>query len=233
MTIYLLMNECGFDPAKIGFPSLQGCVGVVLQTSTGLFGWHIFGAPKIAELKRMSRQFKTFIENQPGGGTAVKLYGARFRRYRNDWREEMTTIASEIGYSGMIGCYDIGRDGSLTVNDSAYVAFTRDGAKQRCNLIYKRSSKMRYDSGTLQPGTPIGTITPDIEAKAAYAEERGKLKTFFKLTTPDEIVTANKTRDEEEQYDVTVDVGTNALSNKGVMHGVNNSNITYFNYVAG
>ena len=68
MATYLMMNESEFDPRAIGFPSLQGCVGIVLQTTTGLFGWHIFGAVDLATLTVMAPQFKTLINTTPNAG---------------------------------------------------------------------------------------------------------------------------------------------------------------------
>lgn len=234
MAIYLLMNECGFDADTVGFPSLQGCAGVVLQTTTGLFGWHIFGAVPTRDLAVMAPQFGSMIDNHPNKGTPVKLYCARFRRFRpgNGWREELEAIATGIGYTGKCGGYDIGKDSSLTKDDSAYVEFHRRGDKRRCDLIYKRSKKMDYQSGTLKAGTPISQIKRDSEAMLAHYQKTNTAKQFYKVFTAGEVLSEQLRVKEEERTPMTYTSGvtTNTLSKKGVMHEVSDFSISYFNH---
>ena len=40
MARYLNEREVGFDADTIGFPNIGACMGVVLQTDNGLYGFH-------------------------------------------------------------------------------------------------------------------------------------------------------------------------------------------------
>ena len=54
---HLNEREVGFDASTIGFPNIGDCMGVVLQTQNGLYGFHAMpgDAARVAELPRSSR----------------------------------------------------------------------------------------------------------------------------------------------------------------------------------
>jgi hypothetical protein len=61
-------REVGFDASTIGFPNIGDCMGVVLQTQNGLYGFHAMpgDAARVAG-------FATFISNNGLHGNAVHL----------------------------------------------------------------------------------------------------------------------------------------------------------------
>lgn len=102
MAVYLLANEIGADAAVVGFPSLMGCMAVVLQTDTKLFRWHVYGSGRITERVGF---FEEFIQSDPHRGNAVALFGvcnflARFGGDGNAWRAEMNAVVAGLHFSG-------------------------------------------------------------------------------------------------------------------------------------
>jgi hypothetical protein len=58
MARYLNEREVGFDLSTIGFPNIGDCMGVVLQTQNGLYGFHAMPG----DAARVSG-FAQFIQN--------------------------------------------------------------------------------------------------------------------------------------------------------------------------
>jgi hypothetical protein len=131
MPVYLKEHEVGSDASLVGFPTLGGCMGLVIQTSTKLYGFHNppgnnFKSPKLAELYR--------------GQPALCLYNCcRWSvRYPNAlngqnpfelWLAEIRELAGLIGYAGPV--VGLNLSGVLTITDkaeSAYCEYRRDGS---------------------------------------------------------------------------------------------------------
>lgn len=143
---YLVEHEGGFDAAALGFPSVQGCHAIVLQTAVGLWGYHNAGGSGPDHFAPRSILFQKFINDHFLGdpGKGVCLYGCTFvsnnqRGYagtpKNSWKAELKQFAATLGFKGTIRGYDLAQ--SLTgAHDSAYVEFRRTGGS--CNVYIKR-----------------------------------------------------------------------------------------------
>jgi hypothetical protein len=61
MAKYLNEHQVGFDTTLVGFPNLGDCLAVVLQSTGGLFGFHITPGNQ-----RQSGEFAQFIQARVG-----------------------------------------------------------------------------------------------------------------------------------------------------------------------
>lgn len=150
MALQLAEHQIGFDTTLIGFPSLGGCMGVVLQVPAGLYGFHFTPASV-----RQAGAFKQWIDNQDAQAiaSAVHLYGScrRGRRYAGTgqstkWRTEMKEIADMLGYRGKISGYNLSRSRHTPKDtaggEQAYVEYERKTGSNSCQIRFKRMSKM-------------------------------------------------------------------------------------------
>jgi hypothetical protein len=161
MARYLNEREVGFDLSTIGFPNIGDCMGVVLQTQNGLYGFHAMPG----DAARVSG-FAQFIQNSGLHGNAVHLYGSciRAKRCSGDkaqWRAEMTTIAGALNYHGSVSGFDMPaypklKDGTA---DTTYIEYRRDVASTRSRIFYKRMSKMNVAPGANPAADPIQRVT--------------------------------------------------------------------------
>jgi hypothetical protein len=134
--LYLMSYETGADPNSLGFPSVESCLAVVLQTSNELIGWHSYNTnPDVTASNAAT--FAVFV-NANSTGPAVRLYGATNRVHHKQWKQELRDIAAALGYRGPATSVD------LKVGEGTYVQFDRDAARRCCNISYKRNSKMNY-----------------------------------------------------------------------------------------
>lgn len=134
-------HEVGFDPISIGFPSIFGCLAVVLVTENGLFGYHNAGGSAADKWKKRAAAFKEFVDGHfLRGDKKTRLYGVSFvdthRGYsspaRTSWKNEMFTFAHELGYAGKIRGFNLSTAG---LPGSAYVQMRR--AEGKCEIWIK------------------------------------------------------------------------------------------------
>ena len=206
MPVGRLLNEreVGFDANSIGFPNIGDCMGVVLQTANGLYGFH--GMP--GDVDRVAG-YDLFIQHHGLHGNGVHLYGSciRSKRCGGDaakWRTEMTSIANGLHYHGPVSGFNLpaypnNKNGTV---DTTYVEYRRDATASTCDIYYKRMSKMTVTVGGNFAADPIQRIT--------------KRSGAFVVELP------------------TVQVATDAAiigtrSNKSELHKVPNSKIESFN----
>lgn len=140
MATFLVEDEVGYHATRVGFPSLGGCMGCVLQTNNGLFGFHI--TPGNA---RKSAAFNTFVTGHSSYGPAVKLWGTckwenrYFAGYTEkgkrdfgtpfiQWTTEMMEIAKALNYRGPIGGINMNAEGLSIPNNhaAAYCEYVRN-----------------------------------------------------------------------------------------------------------
>jgi len=166
---YLVEDQVGFDTVVVGFPKLGGCMAVVLQTTSGLYGFHITpgNTHKVA-------QFAQFIATNGPGGAHVKLYGSCYwdNRYHGQsqqaaWKTEMTQIATALNFHGAVRGYDMS---SFTSHaDKAYSAagvhmgnnyleYRRNAGANNCKIFYKKMSKVSQTPGFVNPLDPVKVI---------------------------------------------------------------------------
>jgi hypothetical protein len=132
MGIYLNEHEIGFDTYEVGFPNLGGCMGVVLLTEHGLFGYHL---PPMTLDSGRAGEFAGFCQSHRHFGKLLHLFGSckRETRYGTGrfmkWAEEMKSLATALGYRGQVSGYDMPvteRSGSGTDVGTGYIEYTRD-----------------------------------------------------------------------------------------------------------
>ena len=161
MARYLNEREVGFDASTIGFPNIGDCMGVVLQTTNGLYGFHAMPG----DAARVSG-FDQFIQTSGLHGNAVHLYGSCIRKKRcsgskAQWQTEMTTIANALSYHGPVSGFDMPaypnlKDGKA---DTTYIEYRRDAISDTCKIYYKRMSKMNVAAGNNYAADAIQRIT--------------------------------------------------------------------------
>ncbi len=169
----LFENQVGYHSLALGFPSIDGCNAVCLQTRTGLFGIHVLGCSAFNHvgqaMEKRARAFAEFVAGHPLGtqGDFLHLYGVCFHGKRcwgddtrkktvdkNDWSRELKLYAAELGYTGPISGFDLStvaswppKPGTTTGStDSAYVEYRR--AFDSIGIMYKPWSQC-------VPGTEI------------------------------------------------------------------------------
>lgn len=146
--LYLMEHEVGFDPMALAFPSINGCMAIVYQTETGLYGYHNAGGT--GEQKERARRFAEFVK-QYNPGPSRHLYGTTFRRANrgytpglktlgidpskpqgrkqfntdrfSEWISEMKEFADKLNYKGPISGVDLDKVG---LPSSALVEYRRN-----------------------------------------------------------------------------------------------------------
>lgn len=158
MAIYLSENEVGTDAQVIGFPSLMGCMAIVLQTTECLIGWHAYGSDSLEGNDKYGfagriPAFAAYVQSVNDRGTPVHLYcvcnrGERFGKDKSKWKTETNLIAEALGYSALpITGYDLSSIG----HEGSYAELVRDGDSRRCAIFYKRWSKTTTEMGAVDP----------------------------------------------------------------------------------
>ena len=151
--LHLAEREVGFAPDTIGFPSIDGCHGVELCTTTGLYGVHNFGGSGQSSFAERSQSLATFVNQHfVTPGTMLHLYGTCFRNKRGysgadklaAWKEEMRAYATALGYSGPVSGFDL--DKMSYGARSAYVEYRKSG--KGCTIHCKPWNEMTYVKGT-------------------------------------------------------------------------------------
>jgi hypothetical protein len=136
--LYLMSAEIGSDDDCIGFPSVQTCLAVLVQTSSNLVGWHSYNTT-IDVTKDNAATFAAYV-GKHAKGPIVNLYTASNKPGRGGfWRAELREIASALGYTGKATMFDMG-----IANEGVYVEFRRNGGSSKCKIYYKRNGKMTY-----------------------------------------------------------------------------------------
>lgn len=109
MPLFLAEHEVGFDPRIIGFPSIQGCMAIVLVCETGVFGYHNPPTNPIANESR-AKYFAEFYNQHNQCSPITRMYGITHRAVRGygpgeekrGVRRELKMFARQLGYSGKI-----------------------------------------------------------------------------------------------------------------------------------
>ena len=155
MAIYLAEDQVGFDANKIGFPTLGGCMGIAVQNSVGLYGFH-----NPPGHNQRSTEFAKLYTGQPADLLITcARWSTRYAALANpflQWLSEMKEIAELIKYSGPVMGFDLssllgGKTRNIGSNESAYCEFVldADGALSiGCSLTSNTTATMTHDTGT-------------------------------------------------------------------------------------
>jgi hypothetical protein len=138
---YLYEHQLGYHSLALGYPSIDGCNAICLQTNVGLLGLHVYGCDRPNTQNRAmeneTKAFAAFVLNHPQGRGFVHLYSVCFhgkRGYGNNrdgWKNELKMYADELGYKGKVSGFDLStvtnwpNVPNTTSSDSAYVEFRR------------------------------------------------------------------------------------------------------------
>jgi hypothetical protein len=186
--IYLLEHQVGFDATGVGFPSLDGCHGILVHTANGLFGYHAYGGSVATQYQPRSVTFASFVTGHASyPGACLGLYGVSFRgrRYtdamaKTGWRQEITAYARALGYTGKIRGLDltghVPPQGNL---QSAYVQFDLVGGE--ISIHYKRWSKMQPGATVAVGAADFKQLTPGATCK--IDPPRGAMKAATIVST--------------------------------------------------
>ncbi|MDE1907377.1 MAG: hypothetical protein KGH75_13115 [Rhodospirillales bacterium] len=201
MTVQLGERQAGFDTRKLGFPSVDGCMAIVVVLPEGLYGYHSLGGERDTDWPRIIPQFKAFIEGK--GGTpanATRLYGITHVSKRGwslgvrkeRWKEELKAYYDGLGLSCRISGYNLD-DGIVggfhKKGVSAYVEFEKFGSK--CDVSVQSWDTVTYtakkaiqnpwgdDIKTIQGGKLVavqGDIFDPVTARALKKISKTALK---------------------------------------------------------
>jgi hypothetical protein len=176
MAIYLKENEIGFDTATVGFPGLGSCMGVVLQTDHGLFGFHAYG-----NNNNKGSTFGDYCRKHAQYGTAFHLYGSSrwANRYNGQgnmfvaWLEEMKFVAGQLNYHGRVSGFDLSNKASgvpTVPGESAYLQYTLDSLSSAVTIRYAESKHVDYREAN-DATTTVRVIRPDQTIAAPYKDK--------------------------------------------------------------
>lgn len=196
--VFLGEREVGFHPDAIGFPSIDGCHGVVLLTETGLWGFHNLGGSAATSFAERSKSFAAFVSQHfLTRGVFKQLYGTCFRNKRcyaeadklAGWKAEMTAYATALGYHGTVSGYDLDKMGYG--KKSAYVEYRKNG--NSCTIQVKAWPEMKSEkgvhtnrvnhkfalSGSVKPvATQVFTKIETTDGSALHGIQANELDTF-------------------------------------------------------
>jgi len=121
--LYLCEREIGFDPAAIGFPSVDGCRATVLVTGGGLFGFHLNGS--LSQMKKDA--LAHFVDSHTHGNPKRNLYVASRMGGNGLTPEkcysEIQEVAVSLAFNGSIYWVDL----TSIASSSLYVVFDNVG----------------------------------------------------------------------------------------------------------
>ncbi|MEQ9400091.1 MAG: hypothetical protein RJQ04_13095 [Longimicrobiales bacterium] len=187
--VFLLEREAGFATARVGFPSIFGCLAVAMRTNQGIYGFHNAGGSGDTQFETRAGLFADFVNTHAGarGFEANHLYGVTFvqdqRGYtmgqqRERWMEELTAFATALGHDGPIS----GVDMSGAFDGSAYVQFNTTG--NGCTVKLKRwndghkttgaNPRSRHQQSLI--GQAPGNIVTDVTTEGLHAVQVESLR---------------------------------------------------------
>jgi hypothetical protein len=180
---YLMENEVDFDAHIVGFPGLGSCMGIVLHTDTGLFGFH---CPPGMEDR--VRGFAQFVRNHGHYGNLLGLYsGTRFLvRWPSNrevsWRQEMKYIATGLGYRGLVWGFDMTSPGTGITDaaaDNAYLEFKLSAGATTPSIKMAIMTDLNVTRASVPSGTTnIRTVRPmtktGYELRVPYSSTPGE-----------------------------------------------------------
>ncbi|OUS29438.1 hypothetical protein A9Q99_10110 [Gammaproteobacteria bacterium 45_16_T64] len=155
MPVYLDEENISSDDTTIGFPHLLLCMGLVYVADGALHGIHLTSRSNTEDA---IKAFKAYLNKHSiTGGTALygsANHGIRYGKANSkaSWKQEMTYIANEIGYTGKVRGFDTA---ILKPKKGTYVEY-QTKADGTCKIFYKRNEKMNFESDLSQRLPKVG-----------------------------------------------------------------------------
>ncbi len=157
--IYLDTKMCGYDPYAIGFPSVETCMAIVVETTNGLIGWHASSGTDTFFAGAV--KFGGYVERKRQGQAVVHVYGIshvhRFTESKKAKKEiihQLRSVAAEVGLRA--GSYAV-----LEGRAAELVEFRRTGANRLCDVFYAANTSVTYNKGQVSPSaTKHRTLHP-------------------------------------------------------------------------
>jgi len=140
--IFLKEHEFGFHPTVLGFPSIDACRAVVVQTANGLFGWHQASGAYADRFNTYGNKFGSYIRgHRLASSVGLTMYVVTHVGVRGGYggapgtaagnaqqgREHLAEIAAyaqAIGFKGTLRSYDLS---TRWPTGSCYVEFNVNG----------------------------------------------------------------------------------------------------------
>ncbi|MFO1053211.1 MAG: hypothetical protein U1F36_13445 [Planctomycetota bacterium] len=144
---YLYEHQLGFHRLALGYPSIDGCNAICLQTKNGLFGVHVYGCNAFNHIsKAMENEaaaFASFVRNHTEGANKsndVHLFSVCFHSRRGweagkTWKDEIKKYAEALKYKGPVSSFDLSTVPSWPDGQSAYVEYRR--AFDQVSILHK------------------------------------------------------------------------------------------------
>lgn len=154
--IYLDSRFCGYDLNAMGFPSVETCMAVVLETKDWLVGWH---AMNTGSLLGDAAAFGAYVTKM-GDSTPVRLYGVTHLSRKASMKmlkQEMEDIADRMNYRGKVSCFHMPeRRGS----QQDLVLFNRRGSGVKCEVRYIDQTEVTHIEKQVTPSkTPHQVVS--------------------------------------------------------------------------
>jgi hypothetical protein len=130
--IYLDSRFTGYDLNAMGFPSVETCMAVVLETKDWLVGWH---AMNTGSLLGDAAAFGAYVAKM-GDSKPVRLYGVTHLSRKASMKMlkvEMEDIADRMNYKGKVSCFHMPE---RRTPQQDLVLFNRRGDGVRCEVRY-------------------------------------------------------------------------------------------------
>src|ERR1051325_2071480 len=147
--IYLDTKMCGYDDFAIGFPSVETCMAIVVETTNRLIGWHASsGTDTFFE---GAVKFGGYVKRKREGQAVPHVYGIshvhRFTEGKTAKKEiihQLRSVAAEVGLRA--GTFAI-----LEGTSAELVEFRRIGANRLCDVFYAANTSVTYNKGEISP----------------------------------------------------------------------------------
>lgn len=163
--IYLDTRHCGYDLERMGFPSVETCMALVLETNDYLVGWHCPSC-SVETLRETAVPFASYVQRM-GTRAATRLYGVTHTHRggaagaKVSVPAELRIVAGALDYHGPV-TYVL-----LEAQRPDYIEFHRIGGGSQCEIYYKNSGKVDYAPGhvattktrhhSIKPGSDVAT----------------------------------------------------------------------------
>ena len=145
--IYLDSRFCGYDLNTMGFPSVETCMAVVLETKDWLVGWH---AMNTGSLLGDAAAFGAYVTKM-GDSKPVRLYGVTHLSRKASMKmlkQEMGDIADRMNYTGKVSCFHMPERRSPQQD---LVLFNRRSGGVKCEVRYVDQKEVTHVEAQVTP----------------------------------------------------------------------------------